>query len=132
MKPTKIKGSIGIWMDHAVAHLIEFTTPPMQTKTLVSKFTHDQKVNSMVKSENLMHNKEQHQQADFFKNIAQVIRNYDSVVLFGPTDAKTELFNVLKADNRFDKIKMEIKSADKMTENQQHAFVRDYFSGSLE
>ena len=48
-------------------------------------------------------------------------------MLFGPTDAKTELFNLLKADHHFDKINIETKHADKMTENQQHAFVREYF-----
>ncbi len=30
----------------------------------------------------------------------------------------------------FDKIKIETMQADKMTENQEHAFVRDYFSKS--
>ena len=48
-------------------------------------------------------------------------------MLFGPTNAKTELLNLLKADHHFDKINIETKQADKMTENQQHAFVREYF-----
>ena len=56
------------------------------------------------------------------------VKNYDEVILFGPTDAKVELFNILKADQHFDKIKIDIKQADKMTENQQHAFVKDHFS----
>ncbi len=34
------------------------------------------------------------------------------------------------ADLNFSKIKIETKSSDKMTENQEHAFVRDYFSKS--
>jgi len=54
----------------------------------------------------------------------------DSVFLFGPTDAKVELFNILEADHRFAKIKIEVKHADKMTENQQHAFVKKFFSKS--
>lgn len=53
--------------------------------------------------------------------------NSQWVVLFGPTDAKVALYNILKADHRFAKIKIEIKPADKMTENQQDTFVKIYF-----
>jgi hypothetical protein len=120
--------SLGIWMDHSSAHLMEFTTDPIETKTIASKFTHEAKENSLGKSEILMHNKEQHQQSEYYKKLGESIKNYDEVILFGPTDAKVELFNLLKADHLFSKIKIEIKSTDKMTENQQHAFVKEHFS----
>jgi hypothetical protein len=119
---------LGIWMDHSIAHLMEFTTDSIQTKTITSKFTHEAKEHSLSKSENLMHNKEQHQQSEFYKELGEVIKNHGEVLLFGPTDAKVELFNVLKADHHFEKIKIEMKQTDKMTENQQHSFVKDYFS----
>jgi len=120
--------NLGIWMDHSTAHLMEFTSNPIQTKTIESKFTHLVKEQSLKKSENLMHNKEQHEQSEYYKELGEVIRNYEGVILFGPTDAKLELLNVLRADHRFAKIKIETKQADKMTENQQHAFVREFFS----
>lgn len=119
---------LGIWMDHQNAHLMEFTTDPIETKTIDSKFTHEVKVLSLHQGENRMHNKEQHQQADYYKMLGEAIKNYENVILFGPTDAKTELFNILTADQHFSKIKIKVKQADKMTENQQHAFVKDYFS----
>jgi hypothetical protein len=117
-------------MDHSTAHLMEFSSDAIETKTIESKFTHEQKSNSLGKSENLMHNKEQHQQAEFYKAIGEVIKGYEGVILFGPTDAKTELHNLLKANHSFAKIKIDVKTADKMTENQQHAFVREHFSKS--
>ena len=120
--------NLGIWMDHSNAHLMEFSPDPMETKTIASKFTHEAKEHSLGKSEHLMHNKEQHQQSEYYKKLGEAIRNYEEVILFGPTDAKVELLNVLRADHRFVKIKIEIKQADKMTENQQHAFVREHFS----
>ena len=120
--------NLGIWMDHSSANLMEFTTDPIATKVIESKFTHQAKEISLGKSENIMHNKEQHQQSGYYKQLGEVIRNYEEVVLFGPTDAKVELFNILNADNRFAKTKIEIKQAGKMTENQQHAFVREHFS----
>lgn len=124
----KTAKNLGIWMDHLNANLMEFTPDPIETKTIKSEFTYQEKELSLSKSENLMHNKEQHQQSEYYKKLADVIRNYEEVILFGPTDAKVELFNVLKADHRFAKTKIDIKQTDKMTENQQHAFVRKHFS----
>jgi hypothetical protein len=47
--------------------------------------------------------------------------------LFGPTDAKNELLNMVKTDHLFNEIKIEVENSDKMTESQMHTFVRDYF-----
>lgn len=119
---------LGIWMDHSSAHLMGFTSNPIETRTITSKFTHEAKEQIFGKGEFLMHNKEQHQQSEYYKKIGEIIGGYEEVILFGPTDAKVELFNVLKEDHLFSKIKIEVKQAGKMSENQQHAFVRDHFS----
>ena len=120
--------NIGIWMDHSSANLMEFTTDPIETRTLESEFTHQVKEESLNKSERGMHQKEQHEQSAFYKKLGEVIRNYEEVLLFGPTNAKVELLNILRADHRFEKIKIEVEQTDKMTENQQHAFVKEHFS----
>jgi ADP-heptose:LPS heptosyltransferase len=119
---------LGIWMDHANAHLMEFTTDPIETKTIASKFTHEVKELSIRKGEDRMHNKEQNQQHEYYKEIGEKIKKYEEVVLFGPTDAKVELFNFLLKDHNLANIKIKVEHADKMTENQQHAFVKKYFS----
>jgi hypothetical protein len=119
---------LGIWMDHSNAHLMEFENAASGSKTIESAFNNQDKKDSLEKGEKTMHHKEQHEQAAYYKQLGEVIKNYGEVLLFGPTDAKTELFNVLKTDHHFDKIKIEVKQADKMPENQQHAFVREYFS----
>ncbi len=115
-------------MDHASAHLMELSTEHVVTKVITSKFSHEVKENSLSHSENLMHNKEQQLQGDYYKQLGEAIKSFQDVLLFGPTDAKTELFNRLRADHNFDKIRIEVKSSDKMTGNQQHAFVREHFS----
>lgn len=89
---------LGIWMNHSNAHLMEFTTD-IKTNIVESEFNHQEKEHSLGKNENLMHNKEQHKQAEYYKKLGDVIRNYDEVLLFGPTDAKVELLNILKADH---------------------------------
>jgi len=122
-----IVNKLGIWMDHSNAHLIEFTEEPMQTEVLGAGSAGD-KEHHNGKSEKVTHNSEQHHITEYYKKLGESIRNFGEVILFGPTDAKTELLNTLRADHRFDKIKIEVQQAGKLTDNQQHAFVREYFS----
>ena len=75
-----------------------------------------------------MHTKEQHQHGAFYKKLGERIRKYKEVILFGPTSAKSELANILRDNPLFDSIKIDIESADKMTDNQSHAFVKKHFS----
>src|ERR1700722_2972984 len=95
----KTKKNLGICMDHSSAHLMEFANESGESKTIESKFTHDVKEHSLGKSEHLMHNKEQHQQSEYYRKLGEVIKGYDEVILFGPTDAKVELFNLLMEDH---------------------------------
>ncbi len=120
---------LGIWMDHASAHLMEYNDD-IKTDVIVSESTHAEKEKTLQKGESMMHNKNQQQLAEYYKSIGEAVKNYDDVLIFGPTNARVELLNILKADMHFDKIKIETMPADKMTENQEHAFVRDYFSKS--
>ncbi len=122
------KKQLGIWMDHSNAHLMECTNEGVKDWSIESNFTHEEKEASLHKSEFLMHNKEQHGHSEYYKNLGEAIKNYNQVILFGPTDAKLELLNVLRKDHHFEKIIIETQTADKMTKNQQHAFVKDFFS----
>ena len=53
------------------------------------------------------------------------------MLLFGPTTAKDELHNLLKADHNFEKIKIDVKQSDKMSDNQQQAFVNEHFANAI-
>ena len=117
-------------MDHSSAHAMDLAIDSIQTTIITSKFTHEEREHSLSKGENLMHNKEQHQQSEYYKHIKDTIKNYDEVLLFGPTTAKNEMANLLKEDILLNKIKVDVKQAGKMTENQEHAFVKAHFSES--
>ncbi len=119
---------LGIWMDHANAHIIAFTTDPIETKKIESGFTSEDKEETVLKGEKRMHNKEQDQQWAYYRKLEDVIAHYTDVLLFGPTEAKKELYNILKANHAFNNITIEMKQTDKMSENQEHAFVKEYFS----
>lgn len=119
---------LGIWMDHFHAHLIEYNDITKNKDTITQKTIHHRSGNNdNDQNESMVHNKENQDQSEFYKNIKTKILEYNDILLFGPTDAKTELINILRADHHFDLIKIESRSADKMTENQEYAFVKDYF-----
>jgi len=124
MKSTKY---LGIWMDHTIAYLMELKNHTIVTNTIESPPKLQEREQNL-KDESLLQNKEQNQLSDYFRRLGDVIKDYEEVVLFGPTEAKNELLNLLKDNHHFEKIKIEVKPADKMTENQRHAFVKEYFN----
>jgi hypothetical protein len=125
MKPLK---QIGIWMDHANAHLIEYTTEALEAIIIQSDLSREDEKLAAQKGDKTLHHKQQQHETAYYKKLAEVILHYQNVLLFGPTNAKLELFNYLKKDHHFDGINIEVKQADKMTGNQLHAIVREHFS----
>jgi len=124
MKTTK---QLGIWMDHSIAYLTKLTNGTIETSSIesVTEVNGDEQV--VYKDESHSLNKEQRQLSSYFKKLSDVILENDEVILFGPTEAKSELLNVLKDNHLFDKIKIEVKPADKMTEIQRTTFVKEHF-----
>ena len=119
---------LGIWMDHASARLTEFAPAEMKTTVIEAPLTHERKRDGLAKGERSMHQDEQQKQAGFYEQLGEAIQNYESVILFGPTDAKSELFNFLKKDHHFDDIRIVVEPAMQMSEKQEQAFVREHFS----
>ena len=64
---------IGIWMDHSMAHLMEYSKNPFEIKTIESNFTQQQKLNSLKKGEAHMHNKELYEQSKYYKKLIDVV-----------------------------------------------------------
>ena len=118
---------LGIWMDHSSAYLMELTDDTILTSIVKSEFVQKENEYNLKYHEKSFHNKEQQLQLSYYKKLGDFIRKYQEVVLFGPTDAKIELLNLLKEDHLFENIKIEVKQSDQMNEYQRHEFVREYF-----
>ena len=118
---------LGIWMDHSNAYLLEVKNDTIETERVVSELSDPEAEFNFYKGEKLINKKERHLQLKYYKNLGEIIKKYQEVVLFGPTDAKSELLNLLKTDHLFEKIKTEAINSGKMTESQMHTFVREYF-----
>lgn len=118
--------NIGVWMDHSTANFITINSKK-ENHSITSDFNFQMKEEALSRSENLMHNKENQMQEGYYKELGEEIVKYDHVLLFGPTNAKTELYNYLNKDLHFKDIQIDVEPAEQMTDNEKSAFVRDHF-----
>ena len=124
-----ITRNIGIWMNHSIAYIMEFTAGPITTITVESKIEGEEKNKSGIANNNsLSFYKEQNIQTAYFKRLGESIKGCKELVLFGPTYAKVKLYDFLKADDCFVGIKIGITKTDNMDELQLQEFVMDNFS----
>lgn len=122
----KIK-KVAVYMDHFAANIIEYITTAEAIKTIKSEFNRSEKKEILQKGESLLHNKEQDMQLQFYSKLREELLNYESVLLFGATNAKTELLNILQADAKFLNVAFTLKNTDKLSDNEQITFVNDCF-----
>ena len=118
-------------MDHSTAHVTElsegiFTTTIIESKPSLNLNAAD----LYYKDDSHQLSKEQSLFSAYYKKLVDASLAFDEVILFGPTDAKKELANLMKENHLFDKIEIVVKPADKMTENEQHDFIKKFFSPS--
>ncbi len=119
---------IGVYMDHAAARLMEPGGNVVSSRVIKSSFTFEEKEYALSKSENVMHNKEHHEQLSYYKEIASFLKEYERVLVFGPGTAKNELHNFMKEDHAFDGVQIDIHASDKIQADEQEEFVKEYFS----
>jgi stalled ribosome rescue protein Dom34 len=118
---------LGIYLDHAAANLIDFTNSNKEPHAIISDFDIQDKHETLQRSENEMHHKEQDKQRAYFKKIAAMASDFNELLLFGPTTAKTELLHFLQKGNSFGKIKIDTQNTTELTIPQQQVFIREHF-----
>ena len=117
---------LGICMDHSNARLMEVENGMIVSTSINSGLI--PKVKTVNKDTHEVHSKEHHQlQSAYYKEISEIIRNYQEVLLFGPTDAKNELLNLIDDKHHFENIKIDLKETDKMTDNEMDTFVLEFY-----
>lgn len=122
---------LGVWMDYSSAYIMEFSENTHEIEIIQSKFKTKTKLEPKQKGDKHLHLIADQCKADYFKKIASTILKYDKVLLFGPTDAKKELYNLLTKDHHFSKIRIYLKQTGKMTLNQRNRYLFNYFSSPM-
>ena len=124
----KTNFKVAIYLDHYRAEVFEYSERAELIQTIESEFNAIEKKKVLLKGESHMHNKEQDLQQKFYEVLKKALVKYDSILLFGTTVAKTELFHVLQTDNSFAAKEIILKNTDRLTENQKTAFINDFFT----
>jgi len=124
MEPIK---KAAVYMDHFMANIIEYTNSAAIVKTIKSDFNPYEKKEIIQKGESQMFNKEQDLQQQFYVKLRDELLDYNSVLLFGATNAKTQMQNILQIDKKFFDVEVTIKNTDKLTEEEQIDFVNECF-----
>ena len=123
-----IPKNIGIWMNHSIAYIMEFTAGLITTITIESEPNKQENRFETVKNESLSIFKEQHIQAAYYKKLEESIRDCREVILFGPTYAKVKLYNALRKDKQFSKTRIGVTQTHDMSMIEQEEFVYNHFS----
>lgn len=116
---------LGIWMDDLDAHLMDFKTDIIELNTIESTFVHPEKFEEEDKRKRQA--KEKREYNKFHKDLSETIKYYDEVIIFGSSESKKTLVNILSSDEKFSHIKIAVKDIENLTESQQHNFVKEFF-----
>lgn len=140
MKHINVNKQIGVWLDHRQAHFIDISKRLAIVETAFS----DQESHTRYKgehgmgtslgnhrstnNEHHMHNREENSMNQYYDMIIDLLKQYDSILIFGPSNAKYELHNRLLGDKHFDTKVVVVKPAGHLTEPQMVAEVKAHFS----
>ena len=119
---------LGIYMDHTHAFLMELENGMIISRNILSGWKETDSIDKEDGHFIGFHSAEKKfLQAIYYKEISDIIRHYEQVVIFGPTDAKKELFNLLNDNYHFNKIKIDIVNTEKMTDAEMHKYMIAYY-----
>ena len=123
----KTNKQLAIYIDNSNAFLMELINKMIVSRNIEFEFKEKGK-NFPKKDDEKAHNQiKHHLPSAYYLEICDIIRNYNRVVLFGPNEAKNELFSLLEFDHSFDTIKIKNENSEAMSEPEMHKFVKKIY-----
>jgi len=136
-KEESMKTTVGLWIDHRKAIIVGLTDKGEATKLIISKVEKQPGRFAGVRSTTPYES--QQVRADdsrerkftghlniYYDAVIACIRDAESILIFGPGEAKGELQKRIKKNNLGGRI-VGIETVDKMTDRQIESKVRQYF-----
>ena len=123
----------GLWIDHRKAVIVIITEEGEEIKEITSKMEkHVRFTNGTGSEEGSSEDRRDRQFGkhinSYYDKVVDVIRNADSIQIFGPGEAKGELNKRLE-HHGLKEIVLAVETVDKMTDRQISAKVREQLSG---
>lgn len=119
---------LGIYIDDTGPQVVEYR-PGIIRKVALPPFPagSNKSGETFKRTESYMYDIEREQQTNYMQQLKSVISHCDNLLLFGPTNLKVELFNLLRTDNCFAKTIINVRQTSRLTESLQQDFVMDHF-----
>jgi stalled ribosome rescue protein Dom34 len=128
MKSRNGKEYAGVCMDNASAVII---TTDKDTES--SEYAIQQTIKAgeghAGGSEHSMNNAKHTDELKYFKAVAAQLLSFDEILIFGSGQAQEQFQNYLKNDAQFHQKQISIDTAERLTDPQKIATVRDFFKG---
>jgi hypothetical protein len=127
--------NVGLWIDHRQAYaiwcangkvdvILSHIEPP-------AHFSGGTQLGGKLNQKGdveLHHNDRFRQQLNkYYQQVMSVLKNADSIIIMGPGPAKVEFEKAMRKNKDLHKRILKVETADKMTENQMIAYVRNLY-----
>jgi hypothetical protein len=132
-----MKTTVGLWIDHRKAIIVAVTDKGQETKLIISKVEKQPGRFAGVRSTTPYESQQVRADASqerkftghlniYYDAVIACIRDAESILIFGPGEAKGELQKRIRKINLAGRI-VGIETVDKMTDRQIESKVRQYF-----
>ena len=132
-----MKTQVGLWIDHRKAVVVAVTDKGEETRLIISKAERQLRRSGdsplegpherqQVPADDSRQRKLTGQLNIYYDAVIACIRNAESILIFGPGEAKGELQKRLNKDN-LDRRIVDVETVDRMTDHQVAAKVREHF-----
>ena len=121
-----MKRTVGLWIDHKKAVIVFVAGKEEEIKLISSNIETQQRQSGVSTPDDIRHRELTEHLNIYYDEVVSCIREAESILIFGPGEAKGELKKRLEKDNLGGHI-VGIEPADQMTDPQIVAKVREHF-----
>jgi stalled ribosome rescue protein Dom34 len=124
---------VGLWIDHREATIVTLADKAEDVKHIVSGMEKHVRFGGVAEKSTGEDNRDRrfaNHLNQFFEEVINSLRAADSILIFGPGEAKGELAKRLEIENLSGRV-IGVETVDKMTEPQIAAMVRERFTNRI-
>jgi stalled ribosome rescue protein Dom34 len=124
---------VGLWIDHREATIVTLADKAEDVKHIVSGMEKHVRFGGDAEKSTSEDNRDRrftNHLNQFFEEVINSLRAADSILIFGPGEAKGELAKRLEIENLSGRV-IGVETVDKMTEPQIAAMVRERFTNRI-
>lgn len=128
---------IGIWLDHKKAVIVSIIGTSEEKHIIESQVQTRRRIagegkaytrigKAFIAPERRQEERVKHELDKYYNAICRYIHDASAILIFGPGEAKTELEKVISLNKSFDGKVQKVEVADRLTQNQIAARVREF------